>query len=201
MGKLVQFPGVGTIEMSPEQVAKLEEANERSRVARETIYVDTKDTAKLIRAKLKVTFPNIKFGVKISRYSMGSSIYITWTDGPTDAMVRAALEEYRGDYFDGMTDYHGGLVREVDGKHYRYAGSISTQRSHSDTFIANFLAAFNSYHYPKGGGLTSLTDWSHRDRDYAWRELNTTMGDAEGNVVARNVKVKQPTTTNIFRSY
>lgn len=102
----------------------------------ETIYVDTADTAKLVRAELKQVFPAFKFKVRISRYSMGSSIYISWTDGPTEKQVKAALDKYDGSYFDAMTDYHGSTIRKgEDGKHYNYEGSISCSRHLSEAVI------------------------------------------------------------------
>jgi conjugative element/phage-associated large polyvalent protein len=44
--------------------------------------IDTKDVAKLVRKELKTHFPRHKFSVRIERYSMGSSINVTWIDGP-----------------------------------------------------------------------------------------------------------------------
>jgi len=38
--------------------------------------------AKLIRERLKDKFPGVEFRVKTSRYSMGESIDVFWTDGP-----------------------------------------------------------------------------------------------------------------------
>ena len=44
--------------------------------------IDTKEMAKLVRKELKTHFPRHKFSVRIERYSMGSSINVTWTDRP-----------------------------------------------------------------------------------------------------------------------
>lgn len=80
-------------------------------------YVDTADAAKLIRKHLKVTFPGVKFGVRISRYSGGSSIGINWTDGPTVAQIETSTHAFRGKRFEGMTDCSYGASSWYCGEH------------------------------------------------------------------------------------
>jgi len=60
--------------------------------------------AKNIRIELKLAFPGIKFSVKSSRFSMGDSIDVSWTDGPNCAQVNAIVCRYKAGSFDGMTD-------------------------------------------------------------------------------------------------
>ena len=67
-------------------------------------HIDTAETAKMIRAALKKAFPSVKFSVRLSRYSGGSSIRVDWFDGPTKGMVDALVGQYRGGGFDGMID-------------------------------------------------------------------------------------------------
>lgn len=62
------------------------------------------ETAKLVRAALKKAFPGVKFSVRSETYSMGASIHVRWTDGPTDTAVRAVTDVYAGADFDGMVD-------------------------------------------------------------------------------------------------
>jgi len=59
-------------------------------------YMDTKDVAKLVRKKLKTHFSRHKFSVKIERYSMGSSISVTWIDGPLIKDVEAIAGHFHG---------------------------------------------------------------------------------------------------------
>ncbi len=66
--------------------------------------IDLLSTAKLMRAALARTFPGIKFSVRTSRYSMGCSADVSWTDGPTERQVRAETECFAYGGFDGMTD-------------------------------------------------------------------------------------------------
>src|SRR4051794_8243529 len=67
-------------------------------------WIDTRDCAKLVRMKLKTEFPGTKFSVRIDRYSGGSSVNVSWTDGPTEKQVRGHVDVYGGRGFDGMID-------------------------------------------------------------------------------------------------
>lgn len=67
-------------------------------------YIDTVETAKIIRKVLKTYFPDIKFSVRSSKYSGGSSIDIGWTDGPTSNQVKKITDYFEGASFDGMID-------------------------------------------------------------------------------------------------
>jgi hypothetical protein len=66
--------------------------------------VSITDTAKLIRALLKKKFPNVKFSVRTSKYAGGSSMRISWEDGPTAALVEAYTNGFKSGGFDGMID-------------------------------------------------------------------------------------------------
>jgi hypothetical protein len=58
----------------------------------DTKYFDVKETAEFVRADLKAAFPGTKFSVRLDRYSMGASVDVKWTDGPTEADVRGVVE-------------------------------------------------------------------------------------------------------------
>lgn len=70
-----------------------------------SVYISTNDTAKLMRSALKAKFPGIKFSVRGSKYSGGSSITVSWTDGPTEDLVNELVKAFAGSGFDGMSDY------------------------------------------------------------------------------------------------
>ena len=75
--------------------------------------ISTTDTAKMIRKTLKNSFPSTKFSVRSHSYSGGSSIDISWADGPMESEVDAISKFYQGASFDGMTDmkdYHNSLI-------------------------------------------------------------------------------------------
>jgi len=103
-----------------------------------TRWISRVETAKLIRAKLKQEYPGVKFSVRCAR---GSATYVNWTDGPTSAQVRATVDEFESDGFDGMQDLrytredNVALVANEDGtlERVRYlSGLILEQRNVSE---------------------------------------------------------------------
>ncbi|WP_342422334.1 LPD29 domain-containing protein [Paenibacillus sp. FSL E2-0178] len=68
---------------------------EHTLTQRETMQMsDCVQAAKEIRAALKVAFPGVKFSVRSSRFSMGSSVDISWTNLPTRKAVEAITSQY-----------------------------------------------------------------------------------------------------------
>ena len=63
-------------------------------------YLSCADTAKLIRAALKESFPGVKFSVRSSVYSGGASININYVDGPSYEQVKAVAGMFEGSYFE-----------------------------------------------------------------------------------------------------
>ena len=102
----------------------------------QTEYIDIVDVAKLVRAELAKHFAGTKFSVRTSRYSMGCSCSVRWTDGPSTRQVDAVIGRFSGKTFDGMDDsthYHD---TEWDGRRVRFAGyAPSTSRD-----VTNFEA-------------------------------------------------------------
>ena len=62
------------------------------------------ETAKLVRAALKKAFPEVKFSVRSSTYSMGASIDVSWDMGPAVSEVDKVVGGFEGSSFDGMND-------------------------------------------------------------------------------------------------
>jgi hypothetical protein len=89
-----------------------------------TTYLSCADTAKLVRAALKETFPGVKFSVKSSVYAGGASINIAFIDGPSAAQVEAVAKAFQGAYFDGMTDYKGSNYNTLDGQAVRFGADF-----------------------------------------------------------------------------
>jgi hypothetical protein len=78
-----------------------------------TKYISTTETAKIIRKSFKNQFPNTKFSVRSHSYSGGSSIDVSWIDGPTVEEVDAIVKIFEGACFDGQTDmksYHNSFA-------------------------------------------------------------------------------------------
>lgn len=68
------------------------------------------EVAKNIRAQLKKAFAKdyqgCKFSVRCQRGGWSTSIYISWTDGPTRAQVRAEIDQFKGGRYNGMIDMY-----------------------------------------------------------------------------------------------
>ena len=60
--------------------------------------------AKAIRAELKAAFKGVKFSVTSQSFSMGDSVSISWTDGPTISEVDAITDKYEYSDFDSIND-------------------------------------------------------------------------------------------------
>ncbi|MBM5783052.1 MAG: hypothetical protein FJ368_06520 [Pelagibacterales bacterium] len=62
--------------------------------------------AELIRKELKENFPQTKFSVKSSNYSMGNSVRVSWTDGAAENKVEELLTKYQYGGFNGQEDIY-----------------------------------------------------------------------------------------------
>lgn len=60
----------------------------------ETIYESATETAKKIRATLKVNFPNTKFSVRSQSYSGGSNVNVSWVDMPLKDDVEKVVNQF-----------------------------------------------------------------------------------------------------------
>lgn len=81
-------------------------------LAENRVTVTQTVVAKTVKALLKKAYPTVKFSVRTSKYSMGSSITVYWTDGPTTKSVDSLIGHYCGASFDGMTDSKSYHMRE-----------------------------------------------------------------------------------------
>lgn len=109
-------------------------------------YLSCAETAKLVRAALKESFPGVKFSVKSSVYSGGASIAIRYFDGPNSDQVKAVTSMFEGSYFDGMTDYKGSNYSTLDGQEVRFgADFIFINREYSAEYLTSEVAAACAY--------------------------------------------------------
>lgn len=92
-------------------------------------WIDTTEVSKMVRNDLKAAFPDVKFSVKSHRYAGGSSIDVSWIDGPTQKMVNEIVGHYHGADFDGMQD-----IKVYNGTEYGN-DFICIQREHSDAAL------------------------------------------------------------------
>jgi hypothetical protein len=87
-------------------------------------YITCVETAKLIRAVLKESFPSIKFSVKSSQYAGGASISIYYNNGPTEQQVKSVISVFEGSYFDGMQDYKGQNYANLNGEEVKFGADF-----------------------------------------------------------------------------
>lgn len=97
---------------------------------------DCTTAAANIRTELRATLPGVKFSVRSSRFSMGDSVDIEWTDGPSVSEVRAIVGKYQAGSFDGSTDSYDYSLNDFHKAH----GStkfVTLQRDNSSTVLIN----------------------------------------------------------------
>jgi hypothetical protein len=90
-----------------------------------TIHQTPASAAKAIRKELKDAFPGVKFSVRTQTYSMGNSINVGWSFGPTVDEVREVIGKYEYGRFDSMTDYaysEHTMVIDENGEECRLGG-------------------------------------------------------------------------------
>jgi hypothetical protein len=86
-------------------------------------------TAKKIRKTLKGAFPDVTFHVRSKTYSMGSSVYVSWIDGPLQPDVDTVLSRFQSGSSDGKTagyEWEGQLV--LGAKHIDCGRVMSRER-------------------------------------------------------------------------
>lgn len=111
------------------------------------LYLDAADLARIIRTDLKRAFPGVTFKVHTSKYSMGSSVNVSWTDGPLTDAVDDVIARYKAQGFDGMTDSNtnSGPVRLDDGRLVNIHSFIFAQRRISPDLHARVAAWFDRH--------------------------------------------------------
>jgi len=104
--------------------------------ARPVRKIDLVETAKLVRKALKAAYPTVKFSVRCDRYSMGCSIDVFWTDGPTQSQVEPLLKQFDRKSFDGMDDSTHYHTQEYQGERVSFgADYVHGSRSLSLAFL------------------------------------------------------------------
>ena len=93
--------------------------------------------AQAIRQDLKKAFPGEKFRVRSDSFSMGNSVDVSWTDGPTRDAVDSIIKRYQSGYFDLEQDMH---VYNRDSSGLPQVKYVSGHRSMSDNVRAELLA-------------------------------------------------------------
>lgn len=100
--------------------------------------------AKEIREALKEAFPGVKFSVRTSNYSMGSSISVKWVDFPTVKTVEEIANKYETVRYDEMGEILSG------GNHFIFCSNEWTEETRQEiekNMPENIDRYDNSYYY------------------------------------------------------
>lgn len=129
--------------------------------------------AQAIRQDLKKAFPGVKFRVRSSSFSMGNSVDVDWTDGPTGSEVDRIIGRYQYGHFDGMQDLYEYSNRRNDLPQAKF---VSGNRSMSDQVRAELLAYVAERFFPEDReGVTESTRMPNgcgRVQERVWREFS-----------------------------
>lgn len=116
-------------------------------MANEIKSYSTTETASLIRQELKAAFPSVKFSVRSKSYSGGSSINVSWTDGPTGQEVDRVAGQFAGATFDGMIDLKSYHESNYRGERVRFgADFVFTNRKVSADLLKRAVVYANRKH-------------------------------------------------------
>lgn len=114
--------------------------------------------AKDIREELKNAFPNIKFSVKSQTFSMGNSVHIDWTDGPTDEMVNAITKKYQYGHFNGMDDMYELSNNRDDLNQAKYVQTHRNKSEGVEKALKDFQEELKEQ-WPDDYNLANSTPW------------------------------------------
>jgi len=124
-------------------------------------YINVVDTAKLIRAALKESFPAVKFSVTSKSYAGGASINIGYFDGPTSEQVEKVVGVFEGSYFDGMQDYKGQNYANLDGEEVKFgADFVFVNRKISGPVMTGIVADTMNFYQLDNEVTIYVSDYS-----------------------------------------
>ena len=132
--------------------------------------------AKLIKEDLKKAFPLTKFSVSSRSYSMGSSIDVSWIDGPISDKVEEVIGKYQYGYFNGMEDIYE-TTNSIEG--LPQVKFVFTNREINESIYAQVFEKFKAY-YSGFENLKSIDETSEilmskwsvwTARNFIYREL------------------------------
>lgn len=106
--------------------------------------------AAAIKAELTALYPGIKFSCTSDSFSMGDSVHVKWTDGPTDEEVNNVIKKYQYGSFDGMTDMYEYTNSREDIPQSKYVSASRTQSDSLKELLPQLETFLNGY---------TSTDW------------------------------------------
>ena len=138
-------------------------------------------TAKAIRIELKVAYPDFKFKVTSSSYSMGNSVRVSWEDGPATKEVSNIVDKYQYGHFNGMEDIYENSNTRNDIPQAKF---VQTERSMSDQ-VRTMLHEQND--------IDECADYQNQDRVYrTFSQTNFDINRTPDRIQPEFVTVNEP---------
>lgn len=108
--------------------------------------------ASQIRKKLKKAYPNTKWSVTSDSFAGGTSVDVSWEDGPTRSEVEKITSPYQYGEFNGMIDMYENTNRRKDIPQVKYVmvqrePSGQTRQALIDEFEKEWGVEFNQADY------------------------------------------------------
>jgi len=104
--------------------------------------------AAAIKTELSTIYPHVKFSVKSESFSMGDSVHVNWTDGPTSDEVDSIISKYQYGHFNSMDDMYESTNRRADIPQSKYvSGSRSISAELEAILLPDAEKLFCSDHY------------------------------------------------------
>lgn len=142
--------------------------------ARRNLATSHAEAAKCIKRELRAAFPTVDFRVKSKSFSMGNSVDVYWTDGPTTGQVDRIIGKYQYGHFDGMVDLYEYSNRRDDLPQAKY---VMANREYSRAAYCAMVDELNAEHgwslevEPAYNGIKPASD--------GWREYAGGMNSHE----------------------
>lgn len=117
--------------------------------------------AAAIKSELQNKFPGIKFSCTSDSFSMGDSVHISWTDGPTTKDVEAISGKYQYGQFNGMEDIYEYTNSREDIPQAKYVQEHRSMSDEAEKIV--YDALLNQY---GKGYFENLDQWEIKRRIY-----------------------------------
>lgn len=102
--------------------------------------------AAAIKAELKTLYPLVKFSATSDSFSMGDSVHVSWTDGPTDSEVDNIIKKYQYGSFNSMEDLYESSNSRNDIPQSKYVSGSRTQSEELKALLPQLEELLKDYH-------------------------------------------------------
>ena len=106
--------------------------------------------AAAIKAELQKAYPGVKFSCTSESFSMGNSVHVSWTEGPTTEQVKNISSKYEYGHFNGMEDIYEYSNSREDIPQAKYVSESRTIKEETIKAIAENLQLLG--YKPEAGG-------------------------------------------------